>query len=452
MTPEEKDEIDRQLKNFFTSQFKIYSDVSSIVGGWKVGVWALGVLVSAATIFGISKWVEIDNFLDKQRGEQASFERTFEQKLDQLVDERIAARAAKFDDLYLASTLATNGQYQEAYSQIITFLNHFPSFPTGGIRSLPLSNTQREFLFSTSLSILSQNYQRSGYGLIGSQIWDAITSSREILEKIGSDDNWRTKHNVKFKPRPEELKKVKRNLTMALSNATEPNQKSKININLFFTALVEERQDDAVSFALAANSNIKDSLTATSYQERDGHWLAWQEFATSLGVNNLEEAFQKAVETMAAVQAKKELEDKIKQIQSIDATFSGENFEEATRALFKNIAAAYISGDLTSLKERTSLPVFATFVSLITARQSRGETQSTRVEKFDETSILDVRSSPGYVFVDVRLVTKQTQATLNGKREVIDGDPKHSQVFTDVWTVSRKIGAPMSSLRVINMQ
>ncbi|CCG09144.1 Tim44/TimA family putative adaptor protein [Pararhodospirillum photometricum] len=124
-----------------------------------------------------------------------------------------------------------------------------------------------------------------------------------------------------------------------------------------------------------------------------------------------------------------------------DPSFSPDAFLQGARSAFQMILMAYAKGDRDTLKPLLSPEVFRNFSGAIEAREKAGETMETDLLSFKDVDFtaVDVRDRDAYI--SVRFVTEQVNTVRDPADAVVEGNPNHIEVVTDVWTFCRTIGS-----------
>jgi predicted lipid-binding transport protein (Tim44 family) len=126
------------------------------------------------------------------------------------------------------------------------------------------------------------------------------------------------------------------------------------------------------------------------------------------------------------------------QIKAADPSFDEKHFLDGAKAAFQMIVGSFAAGDAAALRPLLADDVFASFDRVIRERQSRGETDETRVERVREAEVVEARLDQGrYAVVTVRLVSDQINVLRARDGAVIEGDPKAVVEANDVWAFAR---------------
>jgi predicted lipid-binding transport protein (Tim44 family) len=126
------------------------------------------------------------------------------------------------------------------------------------------------------------------------------------------------------------------------------------------------------------------------------------------------------------------------QIKAADSSFDEKHFLDGAKAAFQMIVESFARGDSAALRPLLADDVFASFDRVIRERQSRGETDETRVERVREAEVVEARLDQGrYAVVTVRLVSDQINALRGRDGVVIEGDPNAVVEANDVWAFAR---------------
>ncbi|MBV1838353.1 Tim44/TimA family putative adaptor protein [Acetobacter estunensis] len=134
-----------------------------------------------------------------------------------------------------------------------------------------------------------------------------------------------------------------------------------------------------------------------------------------------------------------------------DSTFSPQQFLVGVEGAFRQIVAAYASGNRAVLRERLTPAAADAFESAITARESAGETQRSEIRGIDSIAIEDVRLIDGaagtIASIDTRIVSDQISLTLDAEGRPVTGTESVTE-FSDLWTFERILGVAGSTWRL----
>src|SRR5215469_16995256 len=101
------------------------------------------------------------------------------------------------------------------------------------------------------------------------------------------------------------------------------------------------------------------------------------------------------------------------------------------------IVTAFAEGDRRQLRSLLSREVFEGFDTVITERESRGETAETRFVSIDASTITGSELRGRTVQIIIRLVPTRLSVPRVRSRPVFDDNAKKFIYVTDVWTFAR---------------
>lgn len=122
-----------------------------------------------------------------------------------------------------------------------------------------------------------------------------------------------------------------------------------------------------------------------------------------------------------------------------DPSFSPKSFIEGAKAAYEMIVEAFAKGDKPTLKNLLSKDVFDGFVRAIDDRGAQGLRVDSRFVGIDKAGIQSAGLVGNKASITLEFVSELITATYNKADDVIDGDPRHVQQVTDVWTFERDI-------------
>lgn len=138
-------------------------------------------------------------------------------------------------------------------------------------------------------------------------------------------------------------------------------------------------------------------------------------------------------------EAGSQLATSLQALASEDPSFSPKSFVEGAKAAYEIIIDSFAKGDKASLKNLLSKDVFDGFASAIDQRQAQGHKVESRFVGIDKAVIQSAGVAGKKASITMKFVSELITATYDKSGEVIDGDPRHVQEVTDVWTFERDI-------------
>ncbi len=139
----------------------------------------------------------------------------------------------------------------------------------------------------------------------------------------------------------------------------------------------------------------------------------------------------------------------LRDIAKADPSFDTDSFIKGAKIAYEAIVTAYASGDRETLRNLLSREVYESFSSVISERESRGETNELSFVGIASADIADANLSDGAAHVTVRFVSDLVTAVLDKAGNVIEGDLKAVRQVTDVWTFARNIASPNPNWQLV---
>ncbi len=139
----------------------------------------------------------------------------------------------------------------------------------------------------------------------------------------------------------------------------------------------------------------------------------------------------------------------LREIAKADPTFDAASFLNGARIAYEAIVTAYARGDRDTLRGLLSREVFDSFSSVITDRESRGETNELSFVGISSSDIVDAHLADRIAHVTVRFVCELVTAVRDKAGNVIEGDIKAVRQVTDVWTFARNVASPNPNWQLV---
>jgi predicted lipid-binding transport protein (Tim44 family) len=139
----------------------------------------------------------------------------------------------------------------------------------------------------------------------------------------------------------------------------------------------------------------------------------------------------------------------LREIAKADPSFDSGSFLNGARIAYEAIVTAYAHGDRETLRNLLSREVFVSFSSVISERESRGETNELSFVGISSADIVDANLAGRIAHVTVRLVSELVTAVRDKAGNVIEGDIKAVRQVTDVWTFARDVSSPNPNWQLV---
>jgi predicted lipid-binding transport protein (Tim44 family) len=151
--------------------------------------------------------------------------------------------------------------------------------------------------------------------------------------------------------------------------------------------------------------------------------------------NEAENPALKEIEAMAKPRTK--LNRGLKDIVSVDSSFSPKEFLSGAEMAYEMIINAFADGDKRSLKNLLAPDVYQSFESVIKERETRGDIVKSSFVGIDEASIKSAELRDGEAQIAVKFESQIVSATLDKDGKVIEGDESEVARVKDIWTFAR---------------
>ena len=181
---------------------------------------------------------------------------------------------------------------------------------------------------------------------------------------------------------------------------------------------------------------------------------------SNLGLQPLTQS-QKTDEPAKEVDNKEETKEKPKstedhsggvdlvEVQGAIPGFEKGEFLTGVSAAFEIIVNSFSSGDKDKLASLLSDEVFNNFSNAITDREKQGHVSESSLIRIVDTVLLEASISDGSVFLTVKILSEQINATKGDGGEVVDGNPDLVMEVADIWTFSKEIESPDPNWRLV---
>lgn len=132
-----------------------------------------------------------------------------------------------------------------------------------------------------------------------------------------------------------------------------------------------------------------------------------------------------------------------------DRSFEPGTFVSGGRVAYEMIVVAFASGNRGVLQGLLSQSVFENFDSVISGRETRGETVEMEFIGLDRSEIVDAKLEGSKAAITVEFESSFTQSVKNEEGQVIDGDPITVRKVRDIWTFERDLENQDPNWRVV---
>jgi len=127
----------------------------------------------------------------------------------------------------------------------------------------------------------------------------------------------------------------------------------------------------------------------------------------------------------------------IKQVQAATNDFDPDEFLRGAQTAFEMIIQAFADSNVDVLKPLLNQEVYNNFLQAIKTRESKNETLENTLVRIVSCETIEASMLDNFANITVKIVSEQINVTKDKKGDVINGDPDHISVVTDIWTFSR---------------
>jgi predicted lipid-binding transport protein (Tim44 family) len=128
-------------------------------------------------------------------------------------------------------------------------------------------------------------------------------------------------------------------------------------------------------------------------------------------------------------------------IRRADPAFDAGWFLDSARIVYETVIAAFAHGDRELLKDLLTAEVYDAFAHEIAGREARGEHVELTFIGLNRADIVDAGVFNGAMQVGVAFESELVMATRDTTGAVVDGDPAHVMVASDLWTFARNLAS-----------
>jgi predicted lipid-binding transport protein (Tim44 family) len=167
---------------------------------------------------------------------------------------------------------------------------------------------------------------------------------------------------------------------------------------------------------------------------------ASEEAATGAEAASTADALSLAL-PVAAGKPEDKLAGRLNDIRLADPAFDTGWFLDSARIVYETVIAAFAHGDRELLKDLLTAEVYDAFAHEIAGREARGEHVELTFIGLDRAEIVEAGVFNGAMQVGVAFESELVMATRDATGAVVDGDPAHVMVASDLWTFVRDLAS-----------
>jgi predicted lipid-binding transport protein (Tim44 family) len=143
------------------------------------------------------------------------------------------------------------------------------------------------------------------------------------------------------------------------------------------------------------------------------------------------------------------LTSQLKEINSIDPSFTEQNFLQGSQIAFEMILTAFNAGDKKTLKELLSTEVYKNFETEIDNRKHLATTEENTLIAILSSEIKSILLEKDFAKIVVEIVSEQINLLKNNSGEVIEGDPAHVNKVSEIWTFARNLNSDNPNWKLV---
>ena len=136
-------------------------------------------------------------------------------------------------------------------------------------------------------------------------------------------------------------------------------------------------------------------------------------------------------------------------VAAAEPAFDAAHFITGARTAYEMIVTAFAEGDRRQLRSLLSREVYEGFDTVISERESRGETAESRFVSIDASNITGAEMRGRTAQIIVRFVSKLISVTRDRSGAVIEGNAEKVTDVTDVWTFARDVSSRDPNWKVV---
>lgn len=134
-----------------------------------------------------------------------------------------------------------------------------------------------------------------------------------------------------------------------------------------------------------------------------------------------------------------DLAKKIKKIESIDPSFTEDNFLTGAKSAFEVILKAFSVGDKTTLKNLLSKDIYKGFIAEIDKRDKDTKVPENTLVSILASNIKSVALDRKSAKIGVEIISEQINLIKDKDGEIIEGNPSHVNKISELWTFARNL-------------
>ncbi len=139
----------------------------------------------------------------------------------------------------------------------------------------------------------------------------------------------------------------------------------------------------------------------------------------------------------------------LREIAAADPTFDAAGFLRGAKAAYEMIVTAYAEGDRQTLRNLLSPEVYDSFSTVISERESRGETTVFSFVGILSADIIGGHLAGRVAHVVVKITSELVTAVRDRAGVVVEGDTKAVRQVTDIWTFARDVTSTNPNWRLV---
>lgn len=151
-----------------------------------------------------------------------------------------------------------------------------------------------------------------------------------------------------------------------------------------------------------------------------------------------EEGFQRRDEEPAAAPAPTPVSTNARTLRDADPAFDEIEFLKGARGAYEMIIEAFTAGDLKSIRDFLSEPVYNAFKQAVVERENAGHVADIKFVGIEHASIIKSSVDGDILSATTEFSSNQVRVSRNKEGEVVDGDPNRIDLVKDRWVFARE--------------
>ncbi len=135
-------------------------------------------------------------------------------------------------------------------------------------------------------------------------------------------------------------------------------------------------------------------------------------------------------------------------IRRIDPAFDPDEFLKGAKGAYEMIVTAFAKADLDTLRMLLSDRVYAKYAEAIAARQEKGETLITEIERLKEAAIKEASLNHNRAKLKIAFTAELASETRDSDGKPVSGDLTTLKTVSEIWSFERDVDDPNPNWRL----